>query len=313
MGCVRNSRSTLVGPAVLAIAVGAIPGAGLEPGAGLLAAQEAPRTTGRITGSVTSDGGQPLGGAQVGITTAAGVPAGTYTLRVQRIGFAPATQPVTVGAGETVTANVQMAARAVALDQVVTIGYGTARRGEVTGAVATVSGEDVTLKAAPTTAISNALEGKAPGVQVITNSGTPGAGASVRIRGTNSITANSEPLYVIDGIPAAQGTRSTDPTFNPLNTIDASEIESIDILKDASATAIYGARGANGVVLVTTKRGRRGTSQTTVETSYGTQAISKSIHPLSGPEYMRLRNEAYKNARRSEVPYSEAQIAAAPS
>ena len=141
----------------------------------------------------------------------------------------------------------------------------------------------MTLKAAPAMAISNALQGRAAGVQVTTNSGTPGAGASVRIRGTNSITANSEPLYVIDGIPAAQGTRSSDPTFNPLNSIDPSDIESIDILKDASATAIYGARGANGVVMVTTKHGPRNGSQTTLETSYGVQTISKRLNALNGP------------------------------
>src|SRR5260221_441228 len=165
-------------------------------------------------------------------------------------------------------------------------GYGTSSRREVTGAIASVSGEDMTLKAAPTSALSNALQGKAAGVQVTTNSGVPGAGASVRIRGTNSITANSEPLYVIDGIPAAQGTRSSDPTFNPLNSIDPSEIETIDILKHASATAIYAARGANGVVMVTTKHGPRSGSQTTVESSYGTQKISKWLGALNGPQYM---------------------------
>src|SRR5258708_13309635 len=170
----------------------------------------------------------------------------------------------------------------------------------------------MTLKAAPTSALSNAVQGKAVGVQLTTNGGVPGAGASVRIRGTNSITANSEPLYVIVGIPAAQGTRSSDPTFNPLNSIDPSEIETIDILKDASATAIYGARGANGVVMVTTKHGPRSGSQTTVESSYGTQKISKWLGALNGPQYMQLRNEAYVNAGRA-APYTDAQIASASS
>jgi len=127
---------------------------------------------------------------------------------------------------------------------VVAVGYGTQRKRDLTGAVASVRGEDLTVRAAPTTAVSNALQGKAPGIQVVTNSGIPGAGARVRIRGTQSITANSEPLYVIDGIPALQGTSSSDPTYNPLNTIDPSEIESIEVLKDASSTAIYGARAA---------------------------------------------------------------------
>jgi TonB-linked SusC/RagA family outer membrane protein len=279
-----------------------------------------------VTGTITNDAGQPVTGAQVtlqgtrlgSVTDAQGrfainaVPPGSYTLRVQRIGFSPATQPVTVAAGQAATVTARLTAAATNLEEVVTIGYGTRRRAEVTGAVASVSGEDVMLRAAPTPAISNALQGRAPGVQVITNSGAPGAGASVRIRGNNSISANSEPLYVIDGIPAAQGTQSTDPTFNPLNSISPNDIESIEILKDASATAIYGARGANGVVLVSTRRGRRGTSVVNVETSAGTQQIAKQINPLTGREFRQLVNEAYVNSGRA-APYSEAQVSGAPS
>jgi TonB-linked SusC/RagA family outer membrane protein len=279
---------------------------------------------GRVVGQVMSESGRPLEGARVvvdgtrlgaatredGRYVIAGVPAGPHRLRVSMLGFAPVVSvPVTVSDGGTATFDVRLVQQAQALDQVVVTGYGTSSRRELTGAIASVSGEDVTLKAAPTSALSNALQGKAAGVQVTTNSGVPGAGASVRIRGTNSITANSEPLYVIDGIPAAQGTRSTDPTFNPLNSIDPSEIESIDILKDASATAIYGARGANGVVMVTTKHGARSGNQTTLESSFGIQTISKKLGALNGPQYMQLRNEAYLNAGRA-APYSAAQLAA---
>ena len=283
---------------------------------------------GRITGIVVSgEGGRPLEGAQVtipgtrlGAVTRAdgryivsGVAAGTYRVRASMLGFAPqGMERVLVLDGGGATVDFRLKPQAATLDQVVVTGYGTSSRRELTGAISSVSGEDLTLRAAPTTAISNALQGKAAGVQVITNSGTPGAGASVRIRGTNSITANSEPLYVIDGIPAAQGSRSSDPTFNPLNSIDPGEIESIDVLKDASATAIYGARGANGVVMVTTKQGSRTGSQTVVESSYGVQKISKRLNALNGPQYMDLRNEAYVNAGRA-APYTAAQIAAAPS
>lgn len=283
---------------------------------------------GRITGLITSsESGRPLEGARVlvdgtrlgsftradGRYAVLGVPAGGHRIRVTMLGYAPRiSEAVVVPEGGTATIDIQLKPQAQALDQVVVTGYGTSSRRELTGAIASVSGEDLTLKAAPTTAISNALQGKAAGVQVTTNSGTPGAGASVRIRGTNSITANSEPLYVIDGIPAAQGTRSSDPTFNPLNSIDASEIESIDILKDASATAIYGARGANGVVMVTTRHGPRSGSRTDIESSYGVQKISKHLGALSGPQYMQLRNEAYLNAGRS-APYTDAQVASAPS
>ena len=214
---------------------------------------------GRITGVVTSsDAGRPLEGVRVVIVgtrmaaatradgryVIAGVPAGTYQVRASMLGFAPRSMAsVGVAGAGGATADFRLDPQAQNIEKVVVTGYGTSSRRELTGAIASVSGEDLTVKAAPTSAISNALQGKAAGVQVTTNSGVPGAGASVRVRGTNSITANSEPLYVIDGIPAAQGARSSDPTFNPLNSIDPNDIESIDILKDASATAIYGARG----------------------------------------------------------------------
>jgi TonB-linked SusC/RagA family outer membrane protein len=176
--------------------------------------------------------------------------------------------------------------------------------------VASVRAEDLTPRASPTPSVSNALQGKAAGVQVVTASGTPGAGAAVRVRGTNSISANAEPLYVVDGIPAAQGTQSTDPTFNPLNSINPSDIESIDILKDASATSIYGARGANGVVLVTTRRGQRNSSRINFESSYGTQQVSKRIDPLTGPQFRALVNEAAVNSG-AAAPYTEQQVQSA--
>src|SRR5207302_10297170 len=138
---------------------------------------------------------------------------------------------------------------------------------------------------------------------------------SVRIRGNNSLTANSEPLYVVDGIPAEQGSSSSDPKSNPLMSIDPNAIESIDVLKDASAKAIYGARGANGVVLITTKRGRSGESHFTVESSYGFQRISRFIPVLTGPQYMQLRNQAVRNSAKDAttvtLPYSPAQNASA--
>lgn len=241
-----------------------------------------------------------------------GVPAGEHQLVASLIGYGTQTVAVTVMANETASADFSLSAAAVQLDALVAVGYGSQRRRDVTGSVASVSGDDVLLRAAPTSAVSNALQGKAPGVQVVTNSGVPGAGASVRVRGSNSITANSEPLYVIDGVPAAQGTSSQDPTFNPLNSINPNDIESVQILKDASATAIYGARGANGVILVTTNRGTRGQNQFTLETSYGQQTITKRIDPLSAQQYMDLVNEAYANAGRG-VRYTPEQINAAES
>ncbi|HEX6926971.1 MAG TPA: TonB-dependent receptor [Longimicrobiaceae bacterium] len=282
------------------------------------------QATGAISGTVSSDAGAPLSGASVTVVgtgaaaltgpdgryTLEGVPAGTHTVRATMLGYGEATQTVTVQAGATATANLTLSAAAVELEGIVAIGYGTTSQRNLTGAVASVSGEDVLTEATPVTAVSNALQGKAPGVQVVTNSGVPGAGSSVRIRGTNSISANSEPLYVIDGIPAVQGTNSEDPTYNPLNEINPNDIESIQILKDASATAIYGSRAANGVILITTKRGQSGADQVRVETSYGWQEISKTINPLTAPQYMELVNEAYTNIGR-EPRYTQEQIASA--
>src|SRR5207244_11464742 len=207
----------------------------------------------------------------------------------------------------------QLRAQAIQLDAVVAIGYATVQKRDLTGAVASVSGDAITMRAAPTSTVNTALQGRAAGVQVLGNSGMPGVGASVRIRGNNSLTANSEPLYVVDGIPAEQGSSSSDPKSNPLMSIDPNAIESIDVLKDASAKAIYGARGANGVVLITTKRGRSGESHFTVESSYGFQRISRFIPVLTGPQYMQLRNEAVLNSAKDpttvKLPYSPAQIA----
>jgi TonB-linked SusC/RagA family outer membrane protein len=270
---------------------------------------------GTIAGTVTArESTTPLAGARIsllgtrlGASTGSdgryalpSVPPGTYHLRVRLIGYAPAEQlDVVVAAGQTVTTDFRLEAQAVQLDEIVAIGYAEVQRRDVTGSVASASGADVLLKAAPTTAVSNALQGKAPGVQVVVNSGIPGSGASVRIRGTASISANSEPLYVVDGVPAVQGSGSQDPTYNPLNEINPNDIESIDFLKDASATAIYGARGANGVVLIRTKRGTRGEDRVTIESSYGIQHVTKRIPVLGAQEFAELVNEGYVNAGRA--------------
>src|SRR5258705_986241 len=185
------------------------------------------------------------------------VPVGTHTVRAARIGYAPATQPVTVADGQEVRADFTLAQRVTELERVVAIGYGTAPRRDVTGAVASVTSEDVTAQ--PVTTLDQALVGRAAGVQVVTASGQPGAGAMVRIRGGNSISAGNDPLYVVDGVPMTTNTGDATPGIllsqsvrgmNLLGGIDPRDIESVEILKDASASAIYGARAANGVVLI---------------------------------------------------------------
>ena len=283
------------------------------------------QTTGQITGTVTTDAGRPIAGASVTVTatgdgtltdpdgsfTIDGLQPGQHTVRASMLGYGEARETVQVSGGQAARVELRLSPQAVALEGVVAIGYGTTSQRNLTGAVSSVRGEDVLTEAAPTTALSNALQGKAPGVQVVTNSGIPGAGASVRVRGSNSISANSEPLYVIDGIPV-QGSSSDDPTYNPLNEINPNDIESIQILKDASSTAIYGSRGANGVILVTTSRGDSSGDRIIVESSYGTQQLTKEINPLSGPQFMQLVNEAYTNIGR-DPRYTADQIAASES
>lgn len=258
-----------------------------------------------------------LAGTQFGTVTRAdgrysisGVSAGTYRLEARRLGYARLDTSIVVRDGEDAVVDIALRATATQLDAIVTIGYGTTTRRDVTGAVASISQSEFKVPATPTVTLSSALQARAPGLQVISNTGLPGGGARVRIRGTGSLNANSEPLYVIDGLPAAQGTGSSNPQANPLMSIDPNEIESIEILKDASSTAIYGARGANGVVLISTRRGQRGESRTTVESSYGMQSISKKIDVLGGREFMELSNEARRNAGQSPL-FSEARLGSA--
>ena len=273
-------------------------------------AVQAQATTGNIVGTVTDGAsGAPVIGADVwldgtrfhvvsrddGRFLITGVIPGAYTVKVFRIGYGAQERAVTVVANETLDLDFQMPMQAIDLDEIVATGYGSSSRRTLTGAVSSISGTDVSVAAVPNVTISSSLQGRAAGVQVLTASGMPGVGTSVRVRGTNSITANSEPLYVIDGVPVTQGTSSTDPTQNPLVTINTADIASIQILKDASATAIYGSRGANGVILISTKGGGEEGNIVKVESSYGTQSLAKTIPVLTAQQYRELRNEALVN------------------
>ena len=180
------------------------------------------------------------------------------------------------------------------LNDVVVVGYGTQRKSDVTGSLSSVPKENLNQ---PTASVDNLLRGSAPGVQVTQSSGSPGASASIRIRGGNSITGGNEPLYVIDGFPVYNDNASTSTgvgsgaSVNALSSINPSDIESIEILKDASATAIYGSRGANGVVIVTTKKGKRGTNNVTYSAYYGKQKITKELSLLNGSEWAQLHDD----------------------
>ncbi|TDB58237.1 TonB-dependent receptor [Arundinibacter roseus] len=189
------------------------------------------------------------------------------------------------------TINVTLATDTKALEEVVVVGYGTQRRIETTGSIASVKSEELTLL--PVTNVAQGLQARISGVQINQNSGAPGGNISVRIRGTNSINGNAEPLYVVDGIQISNGGGIND--VSPLSTINPNDIESVEVLKDASASAIYGARAANGVVLITTKRGKSGATRVSIDSYYGIQKVAKTLDVLNAAEFAQLENEVFRN------------------
>jgi TonB-dependent starch-binding outer membrane protein SusC len=197
------------------------------------------------------------------------------------------------------------------LDEIIVVGYGTQRKSDLTGAVEQIKGDD--LKKTMISSLDQGLQGRASGVQVTQNDGQPGATATIRIRGGNSISAGNEPLYVIDGIPiyndnaAQSGGATVGAETNALASINPSDIESIEILKDASAKAIYGSRGANGVILVTTKRGKDGRNSIQFESYYGVQEVRKKLDLLNAFEYANFLNDA-TNAFNATAPANQQRI-----
>lgn len=193
-----------------------------------------------------------------------------------------------------------------ALEEIVVIGYGSIRKSDLTGSISSVKGEE--LERTPMQSIDQGLVGRAAGVVVTQTSGMPGATASIRVRGTTSLQGGNEPLYVIDGFPiyAGSGYGNTSGTGNrerisSMATLNPNDIESIEILKDASATSIYGARAANGVVLITTKTGKSGQDQISFNAYYGVQEVVQKLDVMNALEYADLVNEAYTND--GDAPY----------
>ncbi|MCW9708709.1 SusC/RagA family TonB-linked outer membrane protein [Fodinibius salsisoli] len=188
------------------------------------------------------------------------------------------------------TINVVLKKEVEEMEDIVVVGYGSQRKQDLTGSISSVSATDIHKQSV--TSAEEALQGQIAGVQVTKNSGAPGGGSTVRIRGTNSIRAGNNPLYVIDGLPIGGG---SSPSQNPLSLINPQDIVSIEVLKDASATAIYGARGANGVIMITTKQGDRGDAQVNVEASYGVNRIRNKLDLMDTPQFVALANEAAAN------------------
>jgi len=258
-----------------------------------------------VTGMVVSAKGEPLPGASVQVkgtnrTTPTdgngyfGIPASRGdVLVVTFVGYQTKEQVIS----DFSPLRIVLHEVSVELEELaISVGYGKTRRSDVTGSIASVSGSD--LENSILTSPDKALQGRAAGVSVRASSHAPGGGISVNVRGTSSITASGQPLYVVDGFPITNNfyrpnnvNEGGDAEGNPLAAIDASNIESIEILKDASATAIYGSRGANGVVIITTKRGKTGKAKVDLEAVTGIRKVSKIYELLTGSEAAALRNE----------------------
>ena len=206
--------------------------------------------------------------------------------------------------------NVKMVDDTNTLDDVVVIGYGTMKKRDVTGSVSQVKGDNL-IKGNPSLSVNSALQGKMAGVQVRQNDGAPGGGISIHVRGANSFSTDTQPLYVIDGLPYGGGSKAPDTglsgtgsSSNPLANINPNDIESIEVLKDASSTAIYGSRGANGVVIITTKQGRNGKDNITFSSNFSFSKVAKKIDVLDPVTYARYINEQTLNSNPDgQLPY----------
>ncbi|WP_430908341.1 SusC/RagA family TonB-linked outer membrane protein [Maribacter sp. 2-571] len=262
----------------------------------------------QVSGTVSDSDGLPLPGVNVVVKgTTVGTQTdfdGNYAINAEEgnalIFSYIGQKTVEVAVGASATINITMEPDAQALEEVVVVGYGSQKKRDLTGSVSSVKGSEIARL--PVASVDNALQGRAAGALISSPSGTPGAGMSIQIRGNSSLTASSQPLYVIDGIPLIpedlsdlfSGGQST----NSIADINPADIESIEILKDASATAIYGSRGANGVVLITTKRGKTGDPKVEVNSYYGFQNITNSIDMLSSKEQLELMNDAARQDNR---------------
>ena len=259
-----------------------------------------------ITGRVTDDKGNGISSVSVvvkgtnisTVTNSDGsfelnVPGNATTLVVSSIGFG--SQEVAIRNRNSIEVTLFTTIRS--LDEVVVVGYGTQRRREVTSSVSTL--KDSSLQNIPLQGPDQALGGRIAGVSVSQSSGTPGSSISVLIRGAGSISNSNQPLYVVDGIIINTGSYSQvgvgGQSINALSEINPNDIESYEILKDAAATAIYGARGANGVVLITTKRGANGKTQISANVSKGIQKAWRIVPLVTGPQYVAYMQEAIKN------------------
>ncbi len=216
------------------------------------------------------------------------VPEGTYTLRISFVGYVQLNRNINVN--QNLNLDLALTTDQQYLQEVVVTGYGSIVREQMTGNITSVSARQI--EEMPVNSFETALQGQAPGVFIQQGTGKLGQGINIRVRGTSSVSASSQPLYVIDGIPVTSESQSTTADTNPLADLSPNDIESIDILKDAAAAAIYGSRAANGVVLVTTKRGQAGATRVNVTFERGISAPTNRIEWLNADEYIELFTEA---------------------
>jgi TonB-linked SusC/RagA family outer membrane protein len=268
---------------------------GLLLGTATLSAQ----STGTVTGRVV-EGAEPLPGVTVTVAERTGVsgpdgrfsigavPAGTHTVRATRIGYGTVARQVTVAAGQTATVELSMSSQVLLLEEVVAIGYGTQEARDRTGAVEAVTSEE--FNPGRIVSAEQLIQGKVAGVQVI-DTGEPGGGMNIRIRGGTSATASNEPLFVVDGTPlsigggAHAGCTAAGCARSPLTFLNPNDIESVTVLKDASATAIYGSRGANGVVIITTRRGGGGAPAFSYSGSLSSSRVTRRPELLGAADF----------------------------
>jgi len=263
----------------------------------------------QITGQVTdSETGEPIPGVTVvvkgqptiGTSTdidgnySLSVPSDAQILVFSFVGKTTREVPIE---GRT-TINIQLEEAALEMEEVVVVGYGSQSKKLITGSVESIETEDIEDE--PLSGVDQALQGRMAGVRVMQNSGTPGGGISVRIRGSSSINASNQPLYIVDGVPINIGDYTQQTTFdqdlNATSSINPNDIESIEVLKDASYASIYGARAANGVVLITTKKGEKGATQFDFNYSTGTQEMANKRDLLNSRQYVEAMNEALFNS-----------------
>ena len=250
----------------------------------------------RVAGIVRDENNKPVEGATVAIKklsliTQTGkdgrfelnnVPNGSYEIEITFVGYQPVKRDISVGDIAPVDLAVSLQVNTTGLTDVVVVGYGTQAKRDVTGTISSVKGDD--FRNMPVSNAAQALQGRASGVDIIRDDGAPGAAYNIRVRGTGTIN-NSDPLIVIDGVPATN-----------LNTVNPNDIASIEILKDASSSAIYGTRAANGVVLVTTKKGNYGDQmKTTVNFYRGTSHVLKTLDLLTAPDLVTIKKEEFAN------------------